>query len=292
MSKAQAQKHRAVSLDTDENTQSPEQDSSGDFLFGRYFMRIALLAGIIILAGCVTNGQYLNSEPYQPSAQEIANNAAMEQAIELCGEAKVGMSKKEKEKIYSCVKKNYKEKGGMATSLASISSQPPQKPCGFTQEFFGGRDCRQEQMDRALNICETRKAWVEMTECKARVMISYRNDPFTQEIFAYSMLLIEKVNNRKMTNAEAEYAIQQKVAEVNQRLSGIRAENRQLDLIEREQDMRAHQERMKRMYQKPAPVLTPTKTECRPARGLEGGFDCTTGPDSRDLLLQKLSNPQ
>lgn len=31
MSKAQAQKHRAVSLDTDENTQPPGQDSSGGF---------------------------------------------------------------------------------------------------------------------------------------------------------------------------------------------------------------------------------------------------------------------
>jgi len=34
MSKARAQKHRAVSNVTDINTQSPEQDGSGDFLYG------------------------------------------------------------------------------------------------------------------------------------------------------------------------------------------------------------------------------------------------------------------
>ncbi len=57
MSKAQAQKHRAVSLDTDENTQSPEQDKLWwQFFRGVFAMnkKIMIFTLAMFLAGCAS----------------------------------------------------------------------------------------------------------------------------------------------------------------------------------------------------------------------------------------------
>lgn len=165
--------------------------------------------------------------------------------------------------------------------------------CGLMNEIFEVRDCEQERINNEQNACEAQKTWVEKAECKTSLMTKYRNDPFTQEISAYNRLIIEKVKSHKMKNAEADYAIQQKIAEVNQRLSAIRAQNRQLDLIERQQDALARQQIMERDQKQdqmlldnfnrrsiqtptsPPLIQNPERTECRP-NVLSGGFDCTT----------------
>ena len=156
-----------------------------------------------------------------------------------------------------------------------------------------------EQMDRKFSACENYKSWVEQSECKNRVVNSeprYRNNRFFQEIVAYRSLLIEKVKANQLTEAEARYALVQKVSEIDRQVAKMRAEDRRLDLIEREQDMRAHQDRMNRMNAviqqnndrmmetiknnqqnttTPAPVYTsPTTTNCEPDG--YGGMRCTT----------------
>ncbi len=155
------------------------------------------------------------------------------------------------------------------------------------------RDCQAEEIQQDMHACTVlNKKWVDKMACKRRVGMAHPSDPLDNEISAYIGVLIEKVKTHKMTVAQAEYAYQQKVAEVSQRLDQANAENRRLNLIERQQDMQAAQERARRLDQinqendnrllnsmKPTQPLTttytsPTTTHCSPDG--YGGVTCTT----------------
>lgn len=170
--------------------------------------------------------------------------------------------------------------------------------CGFAEEFFLERNCKAEEMQRVMHECGTRKTWVDKTQCKRGVITTYQPSPASNEVSAYAGLLIEKVKDRKMTTAQAEYALQQKISEVNQRVDQAYSDQRHIDLIERQQDMQNTQERLNRQNearekasdpliqtmkgiqnrqnaQPAAPVIqSPTTTNCRPD-GF-GGVTCTT----------------
>lgn len=88
--------------------------------------------------------------------------------------------------------------------------------------------CVTDQMQAQYNTCNTYQRWVDNAECLNRVAATdwrISQDPGSQEIIAYRALLIEKVRAGKITDAEANYAFQQKIGELNQRLAQQRALN-------------------------------------------------------------------
>ena len=161
--------------------------------------------------------------------------------------------------------------------------------CGFAQEFFLDRDCLGEEIQKSMNECKTRETWIEKMECRRSVGTTYHRDPLDDEISAYIGVLIENVKTHKMTQAQADYAFQQKVAGVNREIGQANENSRRLNLIERQQDALAHQQRMEGMYGAgstfkpvllpppvvaPAPIKNPTRTDCQDNGSF--GISCTT----------------
>ena len=134
--------------------------------------------------------------------------------------------------------------------------------------------------------CEQITTWLERMECFENRLSNNRQAneaTFGREVLAYMRVLIENVKSGKMSEAEAKYAYEQKLSEIRQRL----AERKALESLSRS----TNQMQNSQVFQQTPTYQGTVKTECRPAQGLEGGFDCTTGPDARDVLLQKLANP-
>ena len=135
--------------------------------------------------------------------------------------------------------------------------------------------------------CGQIATWLERIECFEKSLSNDRQAKeatFGREVLAYMRVLIDNVKSGKMSESEAKYAYEQKLSEIRQRL----VEREALENLSRS----TNQAQRPPVFQ-PTPVYQGSiKTECRPARGLEGGFDCTTGPDAHDILLQRLSNPQ
>ena len=80
---------------------------------------------------------------------------------------------------------------------------------------------RQQQAD--MNYCNRLVPSLAMAECQDRVVSNDITGNYqgagAQEIIAYRKILIERVRMKKLTNAEASYAFQQKIAEMNQRIA-------------------------------------------------------------------------
>jgi hypothetical protein len=88
--------------------------------------------------------------------------------------------------------------------------------------------CVTDQMAPQYNACNAYQRWVDKAQCMNNVAATdgrIAQDPGSQEIIAYRKLLIEKVRRKKISDAEAEYAFQQKIGEMNQRLAQQRALN-------------------------------------------------------------------
>lgn len=88
---------------------------------------LLIVIGTFLLVGC-------SSPIHQPSTQQIINDAALEQARQKCGVASVGMSEKQRKKVYSCIDAAFKKAGGrqetsMVTSAISApaSADPPER---------------------------------------------------------------------------------------------------------------------------------------------------------------------
>jgi len=78
---------------------------------------LLMAAGMFLMAGC--------NPTHQPSAQQIVNGVALEQARQKCGVVTGGMSEKQKKKVYSCINTAFRGAGGktevMETSSTSAS---------------------------------------------------------------------------------------------------------------------------------------------------------------------------
>lgn len=282
-------------------------------------MKKFLAVGILLLTGCVTTpitapvvmtDQHIasvsdaalcslsktNPDP-RIDAEMQSRNVDCDPSALRCGAKGI----KSGTKKFSKCKENQQaqqiaETGNKQYAATAIKQE---SSCGFMQEFFGGRDCRKEDIQRSMNACKSQKKWVDKMQCKQGVPIS---DPLDAEINAYISVLIEQVKTHQLTEAQAEYAFQRKVSEVTQRIDQANAEQKRLNLIERQQDALAHQQRMERMSETtrqnndlmmealknnrqntsiptPAPMPIPTlknpeRTECRPDG--YGGVTCTT----------------
>jgi len=130
------------------------------------------------------------------------------------------------------------------------------------------------------SVCENKPSWVEYAQCSNRIGAKYYGgDPLENEMIAYRNLLIEKVQNKQMAPAEAEYLRQQKWNQAKQQYNtpNYYSGSGNLNAVIQQNNDRM-METIKNNQQNtttPAPLPTQTKTECRPNL-LGGGFDCTT----------------
>jgi len=121
-------------------------------------------------------------------------------------------------------------------------------------------------------LCESKPSWVEYAQCLNRIgMVYYGNDASEHTMIAYRNFLIEQVQTKKITPAQAEYMRQEKWEQVKQGIYSppprfvkrINSDPALIPVI------------IPQSVPTPLPVIkSPERTECRPTLG--GGFDCTT----------------
>jgi len=122
-------------------------------------------------------------------------------------------------------------------------------------------------------LCESKPSWVEYAQCLNRIgMVYYGNDASEHTMIAYRNFLIEQVQTKKITTAQAEYMRQEKWEQVKQ---GIYSSPppRIAKHIESSPEL------LPVIIPQPNRISEPIiknseRTECRPNLG--GGFDCTT----------------
>ena len=119
--------------------------------------------------------------------------------------------------------------------------------------------------------CGQHSSWLETAQCHNREYYAnapnIQNDQGYHQIASYRRLLIEKVQSGKMTDAEADYAFQQKIAEENAAIA----------------QARAFQPVIYSAPSQPQADNRPVETNCRPTIG--GGFKCTSEPTGPDLSV-------
>ena len=140
--------------------------------------------------------------------------------------------------------------------------------------------CVTSQYAAEKSICETKPSWVEYAHCLNTIGAAYYGgDPLEREMTAYRNILIEKVQNKRITPAEAEYLRQKRWNEAKRQYNATgnySSPNNLNKVIQQNNDrMMEVMKTNKQNTRPPAPIATQKRTECRPNH-LGGGFDCTT----------------
>jgi|GEM_PF-3054941 len=151
----------------------------------------------------------------------------------------------------------------------------------FVFALFVLTGCVTDQYVSEKNMCEHKPTWVEYAQCLNRIgAIHYSDDPLEREMIAYQNFLIEKVQNKQMTPAEAEYLRQQKWNQAKQQHSTPNYYSGSSNLnttIQQNNNlmMEAIKNNQKNSAMPSEPLFkSPTSTDCNP-NGY-GGITCTT----------------
>lgn len=140
--------------------------------------------------------------------------------------------------------------------------------------------CVTDQYAIEKSACENRPSWIEYAQCSNRLGVKYYgDDPLEREMIAYRNLLIERVQNKKITTAEAEYLRQQKWDQAKQKYNAPNyySGSGNLNAVIQQNNNRMIEVMKNNQQNAPAaaPVYTsPVTTSCNP-NGY-GGINCTT----------------